>query len=696
LTGSLYWRFQRFQYLFRRVTGSIAQRGLRGTLSRIAQELQPPVVVKQQWQFEPLEGGSSAFSLPSSNTPLVSVVIPVYGKLEYTLACLRSIALHGASAAFEVIVVDDASPDSSVETLKHITGLRLLCNAKNLGFIGSCNAGAQAAQGSYLLLLNNDTQVTSGWLDNLLNCFQEVENCGIAGSRLVYPDGRLQEAGGIIFSNGDGWNYGRFDSPDNAKFLYCRDVDYVSGASLMIEKELFDRLGGLDTRYTPAYYEDTDIAFATRAAGKRVVYQPTSVVIHFEGISSGTDLSAGVKQYQRINKTKFTEKWSEALTKQPSPDIPADLAIHNARQPHILILDALTPDPSRDSGSLRMVNIMRLLRELGWRVTFMADNRLSTNAEILELGQIGVQTLCKPWAPALATWLKSEASSLNAVMLCRHYVASPNIDLVRRIAPKAKIIFDTVDLHFLREQRAAEHSANKAMAKQANASQRRELALIRASDVTLVVSPVELKLLSQLLPDARVELLSNVHTLYERRANFAERKDLVFVGGFNHPPNADAVKWLCHDIFPRVRAERSDIALHLIGDIPDSERGALQQPGVHIHGRVHDLFPWMNGCRIALAPLRYGAGVKGKVNMAMSYGLPVVATPMAAEGMYLVDGENILLAEDASAFASAVLRLYEDQALWMRISDNGQDNIRQHFSFSAARKALERVLSNAA
>lgn len=694
MTGSLYWRYQRLHYLLRRVTGSMAQRGLRGTLSRIAQELRAPVVVKQQWQFEPLEGTSATFSLPSSDTPVVSVIIPVYGKLEYTLACLRSIAHHGASASFEVIVVDDASADASVETLKQIPGLRLLCNAKNLGFIGSCNVGAQAARGSHLLLLNNDTQVTSGWLDNLLNCFQEVKNCGLAGSRLVYPDGRLQEAGGVIFSNADGWNYGRFDSPDNPKFLYRRDADYVSGASLMIEKELFNQLGGLDTRYAPAYYEDTDLAFATRAAGKRVIYQPTSVVIHFEGISSGTDLNAGVKQYQRINKTKFADKWLLALAQQPSPNTPADQAIQHVSKPHILIIDALTPDASRDSGSLRMINIMRLLRELGWRITFMADNRLSTSAEILELGQIGVQTLCKPWAPPLGTWLKSNADSLNAVMLCRHYVASPNIDLVRRLAPEAKVIFDTVDLHFLREQRAAEHAANKAMAKQARASRRRELELIRASDVTLVVSPVERNLLSQMLPNAKVELLSNIHALHGRRRDFAERRDLVFVGGFNHPPNVDAIKWLCRDIFPRIRAEREDIALHLIGDIPDSERSPLQRPGVHVHGRVHDLSPWMNGCRVALAPLRYGAGVKGKVNMAMSYGLPVVATPMAAEGMQLFDGDNILLAEDANAFAAAVLRLYEDQALWTRISDCSLENIRQHFSFATARQVLERVLPN--
>lgn len=686
---------RRLTYLTRRVAGSVAQRGVSGTIERIAQEFRPRAVEPSACTLESLDQPFAPFALPTSALPQVSVIIPVHGKLAYTLACLRSIARYGASTPFEVLVVDDASPDDTATTLTQIDGLRLIKNAHNLGFIGSCNAGAAQAHGSHLLFLNNDTQVTQGWLDRLLDCFHEESDCAIVGSRLIYPDGRLQEAGGIIFANADGWNYGRFDQPDNPQFLFRRDVDYVSGASLMIDAALFRQLGGFDSRYAPAYYEDTDLAFAARAAGKRVIYQPESTIIHFEGISSGTDLSAGTKRYQLINKVKFAEKWASALTKQPAPNTPAQRAIHHDNRPHILIVDALTPDTARDSGSLRMINIMRLLRELGWRVSFMADNRLASGEEIRQLGRIGVHTLCKPWSPSLATWLKGEKQTLNAVMLSRHYVASPNIDLLRRMVPNAKIIFDTVDLHFLREQRAAEHTANRAMASQAEASRRRELALIRACDVTLVVSPVEQALLTREVPTAKVELLSNVHILYGRRRDFRDRKDLVFVGGFGHPPNVDAVKWLRHDIFPRIRAIREDIALHLIGDIPEAERANLQMPGMHIHGRVSDLAPWMDGCRIALAPLRYGAGVKGKVNMAMSYGLPVVATPMAAEGMQLVDGNNILIGDDADAFAVAVLRLYDDEALWTRLSDDGLDNIRQHFSFDVAREALRRALSGA-
>lgn len=692
MSSSLIWRVRRLYYLTRRIAGSVVQRGLKGTVARIAQEFQQQARQFPILALEPLEDSGAPFALPTSSAPLVSVIIPVHGKLNYTLACLRSIAHHGALAPFEVIVVDDASPDATVSTLEAIAGLQLLRNLQNLGFIGSCNAGAAAARGAYLLFLNNDTQVTPGWLDHLLACFEDETDCGMAGSRLVYPDGRLQEAGGIVFSNADGWNYGRFESPDDPRFRYRRDADYVSGASLMIESELFNRLDGFDSLYTPAYYEDTDLAFAVRAIGKRVIYQPESVVVHFEGISSGTDLQAGVKQYQLINKSKFQRKWAEALKRQPEAGSPIDSAIHHDGRPHILIIDALAPDPSRDSGSLRMINIMRLLRQLGWRVTFMADNRMASDMEITQLGRAGVQVLCKPWSPSLARWLTREKNSVQAVMLSRHYIAAPNLSLMRRIVPHAKILFDTVDLHFLRELRTAHHTGNRTLVRQARSSRRRELALIRACDVTLVVSPVEQELLLREIPQAKVELVSNVHEVFGRREKFGKRNDLVFVGGFGHPPNVDAVQWLVSDIYPRVYATRPEIALHLIGDIPESYRPRLAGPGICIHGKVDDLAPWMDKCRVALAPLRYGAGVKGKVNMAMSYGLPVVATTIAAEGMQLHDGENILLADDAEAFAAAILRLYDDETLWHRLSDGGLDNIREHFSFEAAREALRRAL----
>jgi GT2 family glycosyltransferase len=670
----------------------MAQRGLRGTADRILQEWRPRRQASTTFEIEPLGSGGPPAALPCSGQPLVSVIIPVHGKLDYTVACLRSIARHGAQAPFEVIVVDDASPDDTAQVIAGIEGVRLLRNPDNLGFIGTCNAGAAAARGTYLLFLNNDTQVTPGWLDRLHACLAEEPDAGIAGSRLVYPDGRLQEAGGIVYADGQAWNYGRFEQPDDPRFLYRRDADYVSGASLMIGATLFRTIGGFDARYAPAYCEDMDLGFAVRAAGKRVIYEPASVVVHCEGITSGLDPFAGVKQYQQINQGKFVDKWRDALERQPPARTRVEEALGWGRR-HILIVDALTPDPTRDSGSLRLVNIMRLLRERRWQVSFMADNRRATPEEIERLGRLGVRVLCKPWTPPLSAWLAREGQGLDAVMLCRHYIALPHLPLVRRLAPRAKVLFDTVDLHFLREKRAAEHADNPALARQAEASRQAELGLIRAADVTLVVSPIERDLLVAELPQARVELLSNVHDVPGRSLGFHERAGLMFVGGCAHPPNIDAVDWLADEIYPRIRAKRPDIELHLLGDMPQAERARLAATGIRAHGRVESLDPWLSGCRIALAPLRYGAGVKGKVNMAMSHGLPVVATPIAAEGMNLADGRDVLVADNAEHFAQAVLRLYDDEVLWMRLSDAGLANVREHFSFDAARHALDRALA---
>lgn len=251
LISYLRWRQKRLTYVFRRVVGSFALRGVRGTLARIAQEFRHRPVADPTLQLLSLDDHANGLTLSPPSAPRVSVIIPVHGKLTYTLTCLRSIIQHGAMATFEIIVVDDASTDNSAEVLAGITGLQLILNPHNLGFIGSCNAGAHVARGKFLLFLNNDTQVTPGWLDALLHCFDERTDCGIAGSRLIYPDGRLQEAGGLVFADGACWNIGRFEPRDAPAFRYRHETDYVSGASLLIRREVFRHVGGLDTRYAP-------------------------------------------------------------------------------------------------------------------------------------------------------------------------------------------------------------------------------------------------------------------------------------------------------------------------------------------------------------------------------------------------------------------------------------------------------------
>ncbi len=368
----------------------------------------------------------------------------------------------------------------------------------------------------------------------------------------------------------------------------------------------------------------------------------------------------------------------------------ARAATHRATR-RVLIVDATTPTPDQDSGSLRMVNLMRVLADLGCQTSFLPDNRAWIERYTPALQELGVEALYGHQAANPVTLLRERGREFDLVILSRHYVAASYVGLVRLYAPQATLAFDTVDLHYLREQRAAELSGKPELARLAATTREQELKLIRECDVTLVVSPVEKELLAREAPGARVEVLSNVHEVFGCRKPFGERRDLVFVGGLQHPPNTDAVTWFVREVFPRVRSELPEVNFHVIGSkVPDAIR-ALADEHVRVHGFVEDIVPYMDGCRVSVAPLRYGAGVKGKVNMAMSYGLPVAATTIAVEGMHVRVGEDVLVADDAAAFAAGVVRLYRDEALWKRLSANGLANVERHFSFDAARDALRNL-----
>lgn len=695
--ASLRFRASRLHSLLGRVRGSLARRGFRGTLSRARQELReqaqplPPSVQVETPQPVP---SYPALAIASSETPTVSVIVPVYNQLHHTWNCLKALADTAGSVAFEVIVVDDGSSDETAVVVPQVGGVRYHRNPQNLGFIGACNAGAALARGRYLFFLNNDTAVQPGWLPPLLASYDEFADVGLVGSKLIYPDGRLQEAGGIVFNDGSGWNYGRFGHPDDPRYDYPREADYCSGAAILIEKSLFERFGGFDEYYKPAYYEDTDLGFKVRAAGLRVIYQPASRVVHFEGVTGGTDTSSGTKRFQVINQQKFVERWREALARQPAPSDHAGVwraASHRVRG-RILLIDATTPTPDQDSGSVRYINLVRVLRALGWQCTFFADNRACIPRYTEELRALGVEVQFHPWLADPVAFFRERGHEFDAIMLSRHYVARHYVELAREHAPQARLLFDTVDLHYLREQRAAAVEESEALAKQAAATREAELDLVRRCDVTLVVSPVEQALLAREAPDRRVEVLSNIHEVHGRRAGFQERKDLWFVGGFQHHPNIDAVLWFIAEIWPRVRAELPEANFHVVGSKTPAGIAALAGNGVQVHGYVEDIAPFLDGIRIAVAPLRYGAGVKGKVNQSMAWGQPVVATPIAVEGMQIEPGREALVADDAADFAAAIVRLYRDPALWLQLSDAGLANIEAHFSFAAARAALEKIL----
>ncbi len=684
--------FQRGLGLIRRGWASLRTRGWRTTVERVRARFRRAAPLPADRLYLPAAAAFAPFSVASSDAPIASIVIPVYNEFPRTLACLRAIAAYPPTTDFEVIVVDDGCSDETATALPQIAGVRYHRRAQNGGFIAACNDGASLARGEYLIFLNNDTIPQPGWLAALIGTFAEQADVGLVGAQLLYPDGRLQEAGGVVFDDGSGWNYGKFESPEDPRFAYLRDCDYVSGAAIAIPRALFVQCGGFDTRYAPAYYEDTDLAFAVRAAGRRVLYQPAARVIHAEGGTAGTDTNVGMKAYQVRNRSIFAEYRREALAQLLPPNTVPTPALLHRRQKQILIVDAHTPRPDHDSGSLRLVNLMRLLREEGAHVVFLPADRNQVEPYATRLQHLGVETWHAPFAARPPAWLREQGARFDAVMVSRHYVASEFLPLLRAHAPQAKLIFDTVDLHYLRERRGAEVAGDNALARAAERTRALELDVIATSDVTLVVSEIERELLRKDAPDAHVELLSNLHRIAGVGQPFAQRRDLVFVGGFRHPPNVDAVLWFVAEIFPQIRQRLPEVQFHCIGShAPPQVEALAALPGVVMHGHVADIDPFMDGCRIGIASLRYGAGVKGKVNLSMAHGQPVVATSCAVEGMHLRDAEDVLVADDPQAFGDAVVRLYQDESLWNTLARNGLESVARNFSLEAARETVRRV-----
>ncbi|MFT3756256.1 MAG: glycosyltransferase [Pseudoxanthomonas sp.] len=692
-------RGQRLLLLLRRLLTSLREDGPATTWRRVSRRLQPAMLAPQRRTdlYLPQAAPFAPFALPVADAPRASIVIPVYNQVEHTLACLRALTAHPPSTPFEVIVVDDGGDDPTADRMPQVTGLRYHRRACNGGFIAACNDGAALARGQYVVFLNNDTVPQPGWLDALLDTFEKIPDAGLVGAQLLYPDGRLQEAGGVVFSDGSAWNYGRFESPFDPRFGYLRDADYCSGAAIAMPRALFESFGGFDTRYAPAYYEDADLAFAVRTAGKRVLYQPASCVVHLEGITAGIDTGGGVKAYQVRNAKVFADKWRQVLTTQLPPGTEPTPALLHRGQRQVLVIDAQLPQPDRDSASLRLFNLLRLLREEGAHACVIAQDTSWDAARVQALQQLGVETWHAPYCGSLPDFLRRHGARFDVVMASRHAVAAPLLPLLRRHAPRAKIVFDTVDLHGLREQRAAELAGDALLLRTARASMQSELAVVAAADTTVVVSEVERDWLHEHAPGARVEVLSNLHEIHGPGLPFAQRHDLVFVGGFRHPPNVDAVSWFVREVFPLIRQALPEIRFHCIGgDVPPQIRALASVDGVSVHGHVPDITPYMMGARIALAPLRYGAGVKGKINLSMAHGQPVVATSCAIEGMHLRDGHDVLVADTPVTFADAVVRLHGDESLWNALSRNGLDNVSTHFSMDAAREVVRRVFFNSA
>lgn len=633
---------------------------------------------------------------PEAPPPDVSIIVPAYGQIAYSLNCLDSLFAHASRHTAEIIFVDDLSPDETGRVVSQVAGIRYHRNAANLGFVGSCNAAAKLARGRMLVLLNNDTRVLPGWLDALLEGFELFPRAGLVGSKLLYADGTLQEAGAIVWRDGSAWNYGRNDDPNRPNYTHARQVDYVSGAAIALPADLWAELGGFDDTFAPAYCEDVDLALRVRARGREVWFQPQSRVIHYEGRTGGTDTSSGVKAYQAINSKKLYLRWRETLaTHRANGDAPY---FEREREVHkrALVVDATTPTPKQDAGSVTTTLTLRLFQQLGYKAYYAPqDNFLFDAAHTPDLLRIGVECAYSPFDGPFESYIRRYGPLMDVVLVYRVPVLEATLHELRRHAPQAPVLFHAMDLHYLRMERQAELDGTEESAAAAARMKARELDLIAQVDCTITHSTFERDLLAREAPGAPVVVWPFMFEFFGTDIGFEDRRDIVFLGGYRHPPNIDAAQFFAREVLPLIRVHEPDMRFIIAGANPGPELLALESEHVVVTGMIDDLRDVFDRTRVFVCPLRFGAGTKGKVSTAMSYGLPVVSTACGAEGMELTDGEEVLIADEARALAAACLRLYRDPALWRRMSDAGQQLVREKHSLEMGRRMLAEAIEAA-
>ncbi|MGA8535006.1 MAG: glycosyltransferase [Candidatus Tumulicola sp.] len=623
---------------------------------------------------------ASMIVLDRADRPRISIIILTQDQLEHLGRCLSSIerSIDGGQIPYEVILVFNGTDPSAVQTfLKSVVGLHSVRLALNLGFGGGNNFAVRRARGEYLVFLNDDAVVEPGWLEALLQTALTYPSAGAVGSRILFVDGSLQEAGGIIWSDGSTRPLGRGAPEGSLAYSYLRPVDYISANGLLVRRDAFDALGGFDARYFPAYYEDTDLCLGLRhRLDLEVVYEPRAVIRHVEAAT--TQDNAFRSFLFRRNQALLREKWGDelALYARPEPESPAAVRRADLRRrgnpTRVLVIDDRLPDAGKGlgglgSGFVRAHELFAELNSSGFAVAIYPSDRTDPPKEN-SLASLGVDVI----EENLNEHLSRPEVDYDVIVISRPHNAEIFLGPVRAALPDAKIVYDAEALYHkrLRIQAQMEENAEKREWRETEAAamERLESGIAAGVDAVVAISHEERAWLCAVPNHARIEfmipLLSGIEI---GPPDPMERADAVFVAGWlggDESPNVDAIRWYCRHVVPEIRAVLPGFRTYVTGKNPPLCVAQLADENVIFTGFVESIRDLYASARVAIAPIRIGAGVKNKTMEALQYGVPVVATQVGAEGLGLSDRVEIDVTDEPPEFASRIIALATDAAAW--------------------------------
>ena len=638
---------------------------------------------------------ASTVEIPAVDHPKVSVIIPTYNDSKMTIASIEAVSRSSCLHELEIVVIDDGSRSDTVAALSNIKNINLIRLAKNGGYSSAVKAGVDAAKGEFIFLHNNDAEVLPTSLQALVDTLQQDETIGAAGCLVLDANLKIQEAGCAVSVGGFGHQFGNGSSPNVGMYRYARDVDYCSAVALMLRKSTWDTVGGYTKSLEPAYYEDADLCMKITSAGQRIRFVPSAAVLHNEGASHGRGLH-GSKAFQFRNRRTFAEVWSQALITKPA--INNEMSASQFAQAFdlqpgddVLIVDDKVPDITTDAGSVRMAQITTVLAGEGFNVHFVGLGGEGRSAWSYDPGQASIhwETGFKGLHRALQT-IRTERP---IVILSRPDVYVRALPEILEQCPDAYIVYDTVDAHGLRLGREIEMLRQQGQStiektRAAIGSKRLESLAINSADCVISVSAIDTDYFRSINSEVAIVEIPMLHRPVEQPPELSGRTDILFVGGYRHPPNIDAALFAAEEIMPEVWEEFPDARLVLAGSFPPKKVRSLASQRVVVTGWLDSLDNLYSTARVSLAPLRFGAGINGKVTEALSLGIPVVTSAQSAEAADLTHEREVLIADTAESYSANIVRLFRDDGLWQSMSAAGVQKVASAYGPNVARSQI--------